>query len=289
MNSRKCGIPSHQILHILWSKRQTTHPVIGAWYRSQDGCCMVPNYRVYMVWHHAGYLWWQNASEFQGTWRQTLWSWGRWRVLRLFTQHWPLSNKQSGKKISVGIISLVCLNLPPCYKPEHMCLVGIIPGPHEPPLTTLNHCLTPLVDDFLDFWHPGVWFSRTNGYKHGRLVHCAIVCIVCDPPAAHKTSGFGPSSHSHFVPSVIAPIRVMVMVILITICGTDTRRRNVLHLLRFSMMLRPKQSKMQNLLLVVSNGQSCFVFHILIQLALSSLMQCTIYSLVSLINIFKIY
>ena len=44
----------------------------------------------------------------------------------------------------------------------------------------------------------------------------------------------------------------------------------------FSMMLRPKQSRMQNLLLVVSNGQKCFIFHILIQLSLSSLMQCTI-------------
>ena len=64
-----------------------------------------------------------------------------------------LSNKQSGKKVSVGIISLVCLNLPLNihYKSEHMCLVGIIPGPHEPLLTTLNHYLTPLVHNFLDF------------------------------------------------------------------------------------------------------------------------------------------
>ena len=112
----------------------------------------------------------------------------------------PLSNKQAGKKVSVGIISLICLNLPPDlrYKSEHMCLVGIIPGPHEPPLTTLNHYLTPLVDDFLDFWDPGVRFSRTGGHNHGRLVRCAIVCVVCDLPAARKTSGFGPSSHSHF-------------------------------------------------------------------------------------------
>ena len=62
----------------------------------------------------------------------------------------PLSNKESWKKVSVGIISLVCLSLPPKihYRAEGMCLVGIIPGPHEPPLTTLKHFLTPLVDDF---------------------------------------------------------------------------------------------------------------------------------------------
>jgi hypothetical protein len=43
----------------------------------------------------------------------------------------PLSNKQAGKKSSVGIISLVCLNLPPDirYKPQNTILVGIIPGP----------------------------------------------------------------------------------------------------------------------------------------------------------------
>ena len=112
----------------------------------------------------------------------------------------PLSNKQSGKKVSVGIVSLVCLNLPPDirYKSERMCLLGIIPGPHEPPLTTLNHYLGPVVDDFMEFWDPGVRFSRTDGYEDGRLVRCAIVCVVCDLPAARKTSGFGSSSHSHF-------------------------------------------------------------------------------------------
>ena len=112
----------------------------------------------------------------------------------------PLSNKQAGNKASVGIISLICLNLSPDlhYKSEYMCIVGIIPGPHEPPLTTFNHYLTPLVDDFLDFWDPSIQFSQTGGYNHGRLVHCTIVCLVCDLPDACKTSGLGPSSYSHF-------------------------------------------------------------------------------------------
>ncbi|KJA14254.1 hypothetical protein HYPSUDRAFT_208847 [Hypholoma sublateritium FD-334 SS-4] len=30
------------------------------------------------------------------------------------------------------------------YKPENMFLAGVVPGPHEPPLTALNHYLTPL-------------------------------------------------------------------------------------------------------------------------------------------------
>ncbi|THU87461.1 hypothetical protein K435DRAFT_681623, partial [Dendrothele bispora CBS 962.96] len=46
----------------------------------------------------------------------------------------PLGNKQAGKKISVGLIALVCLNLPLSerYKPENIFVAGIIPGPSEP-------------------------------------------------------------------------------------------------------------------------------------------------------------
>jgi hypothetical protein len=112
----------------------------------------------------------------------------------------PLSNKQAGKKVSVGLISLVCLNLPPelRYKPENMFLAGVIPGPHEPPLNALNHYLTPLIDDFLDFWNPGVHFTHTERYRQGRLVRCALVCVVCDLPAARKTAGFAAVSHNHF-------------------------------------------------------------------------------------------
>lgn len=84
----------------------------------------------------------------------------------------PLSNKQVGKKFSVGLITLVCLNLPPDihYKPENMFLAGVIPGPHEPPLSVISHFLKPLVDDFLKFWDPGVHYSRTDGHPDGRLV-----------------------------------------------------------------------------------------------------------------------
>ena len=112
----------------------------------------------------------------------------------------PNSNKQAGKKVSVGIISLACLNLPinERYKPENMFLAGIIPGPKEPPLNTLNHYLTPIVDDFLDFWVPGVRFSRTSNYPAGRLVRCALIAVVCDLPAARKIAGFASFSHQHF-------------------------------------------------------------------------------------------
>ena len=112
----------------------------------------------------------------------------------------PLSNKQAGKKASVGVINLTCLNLPPHlrYKPENIFLAGVIPGPHEPPLTAINNFLRPLVDHFLDFWDPGVYYNRTHGHPQGQLVRNAIVCVVCDLPAARKTSGFVSAAHQHF-------------------------------------------------------------------------------------------
>ena len=112
----------------------------------------------------------------------------------------PFTNKQVGKKSSIGIISVVCLNIPIThrYKPENMFLAGVIPGPNEPPLTTSNHYLTPLIDELETLWNPGVMFSMTSKHPEGHLVQCALVLVVCDLPAARKTGGFAAFSHEHF-------------------------------------------------------------------------------------------
>ncbi|PPR03093.1 hypothetical protein CVT26_004612 [Gymnopilus dilepis] len=112
----------------------------------------------------------------------------------------PFTNKQAGKKVSIGIISVVCLSLPPSYRyrPENMFLVGIIPGPKEPPLTAINHYLKPVIDEFIEFWDPGIFFSRTVNYPRGRLVYCALILVVCDLLAARKAAGFAACTHEHF-------------------------------------------------------------------------------------------
>ena len=111
----------------------------------------------------------------------------------------PFTNKQVGKQVSFGIISVVCLNLPVSmrYKPENMFLVGVIPGPKEPWLT-LKHYLSPIVNEFLEFWDPGVHFSRTCKFPEGRLILCALILVVCDLLAARKTIGYAACSHEHF-------------------------------------------------------------------------------------------
>ena len=105
----------------------------------------------------------------------------------------PYSNKQAGKTVSTGGIYMICLNLPESirYKVENMYLVGIIPGPHGPSLHQINYLLKPLVDDLLNFWNTGFFYSHTTSFPQGRWVRCALVPLVCDLPAARQVAGFG--------------------------------------------------------------------------------------------------
>jgi hypothetical protein len=58
--------------------------------------------------------------------------------------------------------------------------MGIVPGPHEPTETAINHYLTPLVDDLMISWERGFCYHRTALHPDGRTVRGAIVVEVCD-------------------------------------------------------------------------------------------------------------
>ncbi len=108
----------------------------------------------------------------------------------------PSGNKQGGKTRSYGAIYMVCLNLPPAlrYQVENIFLVCIIPGPHHPSLVQINHLLRPLVNDLLEFWERGVFYSKTPWYSKGRLVRCALIPVICDLLAARQMMAF--ASHA---------------------------------------------------------------------------------------------
>lgn len=114
----------------------------------------------------------------------------------------PFHLKQAGKKASVVAMYMICLNLPPeeRYKLENMFLVGIIPGPHEPKKEEINHLLSPLVDDLLDSYHHGVWYSRTQNYERGRYARSVLVLVVCDTPASRQVTGRISATSTHFCP-----------------------------------------------------------------------------------------
>jgi hypothetical protein len=110
----------------------------------------------------------------------------------------PLGNKQTGKKKSISLVSLVCLNLSINlrYQPENMFLFSIIPGSNEPSLACLNHYLTPLVDVLEKFWFPSVHFSCIYEPFYSQIVRSVLACVVCDLLAACKTAGFASIKHT---------------------------------------------------------------------------------------------
>ncbi len=92
------------------------------------------------------------------------------------------------RKYSIGVIYLALLNLPRevRYKRENIILVGLIPGPKEPPLT-INSYITPLVSELLELWD-GVQMPVKEGQSE--IVRCALMCVGCDLPAGRKVCGF---------------------------------------------------------------------------------------------------
>lgn len=108
-----------------------------------------------------------------------------------------------GRTSSCGIISMACLNLPPeiRYKPENMYVAGLIPPPHEPSLTELNHYSRHIIKQMKESWERGVRYSRTALHSKGRNTRSAIIAAVMDLPAARQASALAAHS-SHFYCSV---------------------------------------------------------------------------------------
>jgi hypothetical protein len=104
-----------------------------------------------------------------------------------------------GANTSNGIIAMACLNLPmeQRHLPENIYIAGIIPGPDEPRLTEINHFIEPLINELVEFWNPGIQFTRTALHKN-QIIRCAIACVVCDLPAARKVSGLAAPTAHHF-------------------------------------------------------------------------------------------
>lgn len=122
----------------------------------------------------------------------------------MFTLHVDFFNPEGmslrGSHTSSGIISMACLNLPLeiHYKPENMYLAGIIPGPKQPSLENLNHCIRPLIQDLASSWSQGVRYLRTANFPNSHTMHSAVALVVCDLPAARHLAvlaGVG----SHFI------------------------------------------------------------------------------------------
>lgn len=106
----------------------------------------------------------------------------------------PLGNKIAGKQLSIGVLALNCLNLPPHLRNlvQHTFLSGVVPAPDQPDMVTIGHILRPLVDELLQLNNGFV--TKTCHYPKGRRVFVRLAFLRGDIVATHKVAGF--TSHS---------------------------------------------------------------------------------------------
>jgi hypothetical protein len=103
----------------------------------------------------------------------------------------PRMNKASGKSVSTGVISMICLSLPPHLRLREGLIYdgGTIPGPQEPAVDAINEFLDPLTNDMRVSYDPGVYFSQTHKYPNGRVARSAVVPVISDTLASKKVTG----------------------------------------------------------------------------------------------------
>ena len=99
-------------------------------------------------------------------------------------------NPYEETQYSVGAIYLVVQNLPrhERFKLKNIILVGLIPGPKEPP-KLINTYLDPLINDLIKLYH-GVDIPNPHSLFGKTKIKAMLSCVVCDLPATRKVCGF---------------------------------------------------------------------------------------------------
>ena len=111
----------------------------------------------------------------------------------------PLHMLEAKQTLSCTAVYMVILNFPPHlrYLFRNMYLAGVIPGPGKPSLDQINHVLSLLVLELLEFWK-GVFYSITFTSAMGLLTKGALIPLVCDMLAARQLCGLGSVNSTWF-------------------------------------------------------------------------------------------
>jgi hypothetical protein len=95
------------------------------------------------------------------------------------------------------VLSVDYSNVSHRYKTSNLLLTGIILGPKEPSPDQVQRYMRPLINDLLRLWEDGIIVKMPRN-SNGQRVQVALLCVICDAPAAHKLGGFGSHSHTLF-------------------------------------------------------------------------------------------
>ncbi|MBW0526084.1 hypothetical protein O181_065799 [Austropuccinia psidii MF-1] len=110
----------------------------------------------------------------------------------------PLSNKAAKKQVSLGVLALNCLNLPPPspWKPQNIFISGLVPEPMQPNMVTINKIISIFINELIQL-EPGI-IIQTPQYPQGCRVFVRVGCLLGDLVANHKVAGFASHSATEF-------------------------------------------------------------------------------------------
>ncbi|MBW0545871.1 hypothetical protein O181_085586 [Austropuccinia psidii MF-1] len=96
----------------------------------------------------------------------------------------PHGSKIGSKSIPIGVIPLICFNLPPeqRYQYQNLFFYGFTPTPKEPTSDQLKNLLKPLVSELQELW-VGIHFTPTARFNNGRLIKAALLLLIGDIPS----------------------------------------------------------------------------------------------------------
>ena len=111
----------------------------------------------------------------------------------------PFHMLEAKQSVSCTAIYMIILNFPEHLRFlfRNMYLAGVIPGPGKPSLDQINHALSLVVAELLEFWK-GVYYTLTFASLYGCLTKGAMIPLVCDMLSARQLAGLSSATSTWF-------------------------------------------------------------------------------------------
>ncbi|KAF9647790.1 hypothetical protein BDM02DRAFT_3187692 [Thelephora ganbajun] len=111
----------------------------------------------------------------------------------------PFHMIEAKQSVSCTAIYMAVLNFPEHLRFlfRNMYLAGVIPGPGKPSLDQINHALSLVVAELLEFWR-GVYYTVIFASPSGCLTKGAMIPLICDMLSARQLTGLSSATSTLF-------------------------------------------------------------------------------------------
>lgn len=110
-------------------------------------------------------------------------------VFSFFVDGFQTHGRGGPSNMTAQVIYFTCVNLPLDLRIDldNIFLAGVFQG--HPSLGQINPLLRPIVDDFVDLWSVGVYYTSTPRHPNGKKVLCALITLIADLLAGRQVAG----------------------------------------------------------------------------------------------------